>query len=119
MRTKLEQMSAKEFDGSNLSFSISHLPKMPYLQLEKPALAQIFDDRKGILLDLGGYAQVELLYDPNSDDPPSWPPQWKIGKGFNLSEGTEAAVHKVFKEFLEAMCDTLSAGPSGSCTGGG
>ena len=83
MRTKLEQMSAKEFDGSNLSFSISHLPKMPYLQLEKPALAQIFDDRKGILLDLGGYAQVELLYDPNSDDPPSWPPQWKIGKGFN------------------------------------
>ena len=104
MRTKLEQMSAKEFDGSNLGFTISHLPKMPHLQLEKPALAQIFDDRKGILLDLGGYAQVELLYDPNSDDPPSWPPQWKIGKGFNLPEGTEAAVHKVFKEFLEQPC---------------
>ena len=104
MRTKLEQMSAKEFDGSNLSFSVSHLPKMPHLQLDQTAHAQIFDGHKGMLIDLGGYAQIELLYEPNSDDPPPWPPRWKIGKGFNLLEGTEAAVHKVFKDFLEQPC---------------
>ena len=33
MRTKLEQMSAKEFDGSNLNFSVNHLPKMPFLSV--------------------------------------------------------------------------------------
>ena len=87
--TFVDSLTESALDGSNLSFTLRHLPAYAY----GPPDNVPFDGG----LDVGPCIGQIRLY---KKSPITWPPFWNIGKGWDLPDGNESTVTRQFIDFL-------------------